>query len=278
MQVQWVGSPNHYEGRLGHQVTHITLHIMAGYLAGTDSTFQDEARQSSATYGVGATGEVHQYVGEEDTPWSDSSYNSNTTTISIEHEGGLPQAPCTRECMDASAELCADIARRHGWDHLWHDGTNGNVWLHREVPGTDHPSCPDLAPNGLDVGYVISKANQLLGDPNWAGPTTQGEDMPVKTDPINWDGQTVTVEYAMQDLLHKLQALGDAKHISDMVWFGQGEGRVEDTPLYALRAILHAIEALADKSDLDLEDIQASVAQGVKQAIESIKTTVEVHS
>lgn len=166
MNVQWVGSPNFYEGRFGHQVTHITLHIMAGYLAGTDSTFQDEARQCSATYGVGATGEIHQYVREEDTPWSDSSYNSNTTTISIEHEGGLPQASCTRECMDASAELCADIARRYGWDRLWHDGTNGNIWLHREIPGTDHASCPDLAPNGLDVGYVIDKANRILaGEP-----------------------------------------------------------------------------------------------------------------
>ena len=64
--------------------------------------------------------------------------------------------------MDASAALCADIARRYGWDHLWHDRLNGNIWLHREVPGTDHTGCPDLAPNGLDVNYVINKANEIL--------------------------------------------------------------------------------------------------------------------
>ena len=37
----------------------------------------------------------------------------------------------------------------------------------------------------------------------------QGEtDMPVKTDPINWDGNNVTVEYALQDLKHRLDSLG----------------------------------------------------------------------
>lgn len=37
----------------------------------------------------------------------------------------------------------------------------------------------------------------------------QGEtDMPVKTDPINWDGDNVTVEYALQDLKHRLDSLG----------------------------------------------------------------------
>lgn len=32
--------------------------------------------------------------------------------------------------------------------------------------------------------------------------------MPVKTDPINWDGNNVTVEYALQDLKHRLDSLG----------------------------------------------------------------------
>lgn len=162
MNVQWVGSPNHYNGRGGYSITHITLHIMVGYLAGTDSMFASPDSQVSAHYGIGGDGTIHQYVAETDGSYSDANYMSNNSTISIEHEGGLPNVACTRECMDASAELCADIARRQGWDHLWHDGLAGNVWLHREIPGTDHASCPDLAPNGLDVGYVINKANQIL--------------------------------------------------------------------------------------------------------------------
>lgn len=159
----WKGSPNHYVGRNGYGVTHITLHIMVGYLAGTDATFANQSSRASAHYGIGATGEIHQYVSELDGSYSDANYASNNSTISIEHEGGMADgAVCTQECIDASARLCADIARKYGWKKLWHDGLKGNVWLHREIPGTDHLSCPDLAPNGLPYKQIIDQANRIL--------------------------------------------------------------------------------------------------------------------
>ncbi|RYN13510.1 N-acetylmuramoyl-L-alanine amidase [Bifidobacterium animalis subsp. animalis] len=177
----WVGTPNYTPGRSGWQVDHITLHIMAGFLAGTDSTFQvtyPPERRASATYGIGADGTIHQYVRETDTPWSDSNSIANASGISIEHEGGIAQARCTRACMDASAELCADIARRYGWKKLWHSACDGNIYLHREIPGTTHTTCPDLAPNGLDVNYIINKANKILAGNNAGG----GEEPEVVTD------------------------------------------------------------------------------------------------
>ena len=160
--IAWIGSPNHYNGRNGYHVDHITLHIMVGRLTGTDSVFQSSGSAASAHYGIGGDGTIHQYVDESNGSWSDANYASNNSTISIEHEGGMEGVPCTQACMDASAALCADIAQRYGWDHLWHDRLNGNIWLHREAPGTDHAGCPDLAPNGLDVNYVINKANEIL--------------------------------------------------------------------------------------------------------------------
>lgn len=160
--IAWIGSPNHYNGRNGYHVDHITLHIMVGRLTGTDSVFQSSGSAASAHYGIDGNGTIHQYVDESNGSWSDANYTSNNSTISIEHEGGMAGIPCTQACMEASAALCADIARRYGWDHLWHDRLNGNIWLHREVPGTDHAGCPDLAPNGLDVNYVINKANEIL--------------------------------------------------------------------------------------------------------------------
>lgn len=163
--ITWIGSPNHYQGRNGYDITHITLHIMVGHLTGTDSVFQHH-NGASAHYGIGADGTIHQYVNENDGSWSDANYTSNNSTISIEHEGGMNGIPCTQACMNASAKLCADIARRHGWTHLYHDGLKGNIWLHREIPGTDHAGCPDRAPNSLDVNYVINKANQLLQGDN----------------------------------------------------------------------------------------------------------------
>ena len=168
--VTWIGSPNHYNGRNGHAISHITLHIMVGTLVGTDSVFQ-RAGGASAHYGIGGNGEIHQYVSESNGSWSDANYASNNSTVSIEHQGGMAGVPCTRACMDASARLCADIAHRQGWKRLWHDGLNGNVWLHREIPGTDHYGCPDNTINSLDVNYVINKANQLLQT------TTDEEDM-----------------------------------------------------------------------------------------------------
>lgn len=182
MNIRWVGSQNFTPGRGGNKIDHITLHIMAGYLAGTDSTFQityPPERRVSATYGIGRDGEVHQYVRESDTPWSDSDALSNMTGISIEHEGGLPQqAPVSDAEIEASAQLCADISRRYGLGRLWHNGVKGNVYLHREIPGSTHTTCPDLAPNGLPFQRVIDRANQLLGTTN----NTNGEEPEVITD------------------------------------------------------------------------------------------------
>lgn len=161
----WKGSPNHYQGRNGYNITHITLHIMVGHLTGTDNTFQHPGG-ASAHYGIGADGTIHQYVSENDGSWSDANYHSNNSTISIEHEGGMVGIPCTQACMDTSAQLCADIAQRQGWTHLWHDGLKGNIWLHREIPGTDHYGCPDNTINSLDVNYIINKANEILGANN----------------------------------------------------------------------------------------------------------------
>lgn len=105
-------------------------------------------------------GETHQYVAETDAAWADGSYTSNCQTISIEHQGGLDFIPCTQACLDASARLCADIARRYGFGKL---ERGRNIFLHRDVPPYAHPACPDLCPNGLNWRYIINKANQING-------------------------------------------------------------------------------------------------------------------
>ena len=159
----WKGSPNHYVGRNGYGVTHITLHIMVGYLAGTDATFASQSSRASAHYGIGATGEIHQYVSELDGSYSDANYESNNSTISIEHEGGMANgAVCTQECIDASARLCADIARRYGWTKLWHDGLKGNVWLHGRSQAQTTLSMPrPRAQRPCHTSRSSSKSNQI---------------------------------------------------------------------------------------------------------------------
>lgn len=274
----WKGSPNHYTGRQGYGVTHITLHIMVGYLAGTDSTFANPSSQSSAHYGVGATGEIHQYVAETDGSYSDANYASNCSTISIEHEGGMADgAVCTQACIDASARLCADIARRYGWKKLWHDGLRGNVWLHREIPGTDHAACPDLAPNGLPFQQVIDKANNLL----------EGKEMALTDEDVTkiWthklpNGACVRdcLSPAIQDIfamhdtgltnggwLHKLPNGRPARDIisdatSDVI-------RMHDALIPQLTAQITALSAAVDAMAKSLGADPDQIAEAVKKAV-----------
>lgn len=276
--IVWKGSPNHYTGRQGFGVTHITLHIMVGYMAGTDSTFANSDSQASAHYGIGSTGEIHQYVSERDGSYSDANYMSNCSTISIEHEGGMADgAVCTQACIDASARLCADIARRYGWKKLWHDGLKGNVWLHREIPGTDHAACPDIAPNGLPYQQVIDKANNLLEGKEMA--LTDEDIMKIWTHKLP-NGSCVRdcLSPAIQDVfamhdkgltggtwLHKLP---NGRYARDVISDATSDViRLHDTMIPQLTAQITALSAAVDAMAKSLGADPDQIAQAVKQAV-----------
>lgn len=284
--VIWKGSPNHYSGRSGYQVTHITLHIMVGYLAGTDSTFANSASQASAHYGIGADGTIHQYVSERDGSYSDANYASNNSCISIEHEGGMAQgAVCTQACIDASARLCADIARRYGWDHLWHDGLKGNVWLHREIPGTDHACCPDLAPNGLPFQQVIDTANAILN-----GKTTNQERKENMAEMLfnntdngkvyYWNILTGCKYIGVSDQLEILKAAGVPMHetSSKGSWMTRAQ-EITDTTLAAINATINAqaaaIETLSKSIGADPDQIAEAVKKAVADKLDSLHITIK---
>lgn len=285
--VKWIGSPNHYNGREGHHVTHITLHIMAGYLAGTDSVFTNPASQASAHYGIGADGTIHQYVSEADGSYSDANYISNNSTISIEHEGGIPQATCTQACIDASARLCADIAQRYGLGRLWHDGTKGNVWLHREISGTDHATCPDLAPNGLPYQQVIDKANAILdGKATTNNNNERNENMAemlfnnIDTGKVYYWNILTGVKYiGVPDQLEILKAAGVPMHetSSKGPWMTRAQ-EITDNTLAGITATVNAqaaaIETLSKSLGVNPDTIAKTVQDAVKAKLDSLKITV----
>lgn len=279
MEIKWIGSPNHYSGRNGYQVTHITLHIMAGFLAGTDATFLNTSSQASAHYGIGSSGTIHQYVNERDGSWSDANYESNNTTISIEHEGGIASAQCTDACVEASAQLCADIARRYGWTRLWHDGTKGNVWLHREIHGTDHATCPDLAPNGLPYQKIIDRANELL----------EGEDMPtakeIAEEVWNFEQNGTKCRDRLQGIDQAVNDLNN--NIGLKVWSflinkTQARDRLQGIDSIQLpqlqmqvAALSSAVKTLAESQGADPDKIAKAVENAVKAKLEALKITVD---
>ncbi len=153
---------NFYAGRSGQKPEAIVIHIMEGTLPGTDSWFANPASQVSSHYGVGKTGEVHQYVEEADTAWHagvvsgsvwpllKQSPNPNFYTIGIEHEGRYfdvwPEAQ-----KKASAELIYNACKR--WniplDRL-------HVIGHYELRSTK-PNCPALNKAIIDELIELAK-------------------------------------------------------------------------------------------------------------------------
>ena len=129
MDVIWKGAAvgNYGIGRFD-PVTHkpviadlIVLHWIVGSLASADKSFNTPGRKASATYGVGQK-EVHQYVDEKNTPYSNGNSNpaknTNPRSISIEHEGGwlLPdgtRAKPTSQVHELSSQLIVDIVKRN---------------------------------------------------------------------------------------------------------------------------------------------------------------------
>lgn len=156
----WVGSPN-FHSQTGIAKKFITLHWMVGNLLGTDRAF-NSGRAASSTYGVEGN-VVHQYVLEKDYPYSDGNTYANQHTISIEHAGGwlLPDGSRfkpTPETHETSAQLCADIARRHGFGKLV---VGVNIFPHNHWVAT---ACP----GSLDIQWIANRANEINGNPDRA--------------------------------------------------------------------------------------------------------------
>jgi N-acetyl-anhydromuramyl-L-alanine amidase AmpD len=121
--IKWIGAANYSKGRQGYRPGAIVIHIMQGSLTATDSWFRAAESKVSAHYGIGRTGEVHQYVAEGDTAyhagrvkdptWSliKPGINPNLYTVGIEHEGMSGEA-WPEALYDTSAALVAEAALR----------------------------------------------------------------------------------------------------------------------------------------------------------------------
>lgn len=171
--VKWIGSPNYFPGRLGHNpnwtaadpATWIVLHTTVSTRDSAASRFTSSAGQASPTYMVDLDGSIYQYVREDDGPWTNGvndGVGSNLDSITIEHVDNKDyNGPRTAELYEASAQLVADISRRRGIP-LVHRRDGGGVIGHNEVasPG-NQTACPD----GLDINRIIARANEILHPP-----------------------------------------------------------------------------------------------------------------
>ena len=121
---------NYTKGRTS-KIQMIAIHHMAGILTAKQcgNIFAKAGRGGSSHYGIGKDGEVGQYVDEQDTAWTNSNWDSNCKSVTIETSncevGGNWKV--SDKVLNKLIELVADIAKRNklgtlvkGKNVVWH--------------------------------------------------------------------------------------------------------------------------------------------------------------
>jgi hypothetical protein len=146
--------PHYSTGRSGAKVNKIVIHHMAGTNYDIVPSIW-QTREASAHYGIGKNGEIRAYVDENNTAWHAGNWNANISSIGIEHcnSTGSPNWGINQATIDASAKLCADIAKRYGLGKLV---VNKNIFPHSYFSST---ACPGVLLGKLQ--YIADKANAI---------------------------------------------------------------------------------------------------------------------
>lgn len=158
--------PSFTKGRSGAKVNKIVIH----HVAGTNFDIMPSVwntRQASAHYGIGVNGVIRAYVAENNTAWHAGNWEANISSIGIEHtnSGGAPAWPVAQATIDASARLCADIAKRHGLGQLV---PIKNLFPHSHFSAT---ACPGVLKDKLQE--IANKANAINNGTNQPAPPPQ---------------------------------------------------------------------------------------------------------
>lgn len=145
--IKWIGAhPNNFmAGRQGRGITAIVFHHIVGPLSSADATFQNPNRIASATFGVGSS-EIHQYVSLNDTSYANGNWESNLSSVTIEHEGDWRFGYRNDAVIENSARLVAWLRTLY---------PNAVPRRHRDISSTQ--CCGDLP-----VEEIWNRATELM--------------------------------------------------------------------------------------------------------------------
>lgn len=147
---------NYTKGRSGRNIEAITIHHMAGRLTAKQCgrIFQAKGRYGSSHYGVGYDGSIANYVDEEDTAWTNSNWDSNCKSITIEISDNDNSWYVNDITLNAVIKLVADIAKRRGLGTLI---PGKNLTWHSMFTNT---TCPgDYLRSKMQ--YIAEEANKI---------------------------------------------------------------------------------------------------------------------
>ncbi len=107
---------NYTQGRSGRKIEAITIHHMAGKLTARQcgSIFQTVGRNGSSHYGIGYEGEIACYVEEENTAWTNSNWDSNCKSVTIETANNINGGnwSVSDKSLNSLIKLVADIGKK----------------------------------------------------------------------------------------------------------------------------------------------------------------------
>jgi N-acetyl-anhydromuramyl-L-alanine amidase AmpD len=92
------------------------VHIMVGYMAGTDTVFRNPHSEASSHFGVSRGGAVWQWVDTDDIAWH--AFAANEYSIGVEH-AGFPTERLTDAQINATGALYAWAHKHYPAIDLW---------------------------------------------------------------------------------------------------------------------------------------------------------------
>ena len=151
-------SGNYTKGRSGRKIEMITIHHMAGVLSAEQcgKIFQKVGRNGSSHYGIGNDGRIGQYVDESNTAWTNSNWDSNCKSVTIETSNSSTGGDWKvgDKALNSLIKLVADIGKRNKLGTLV---KGKNVTWHRMYTNT---TCPgDYLLSKMD--YIVEEANRI---------------------------------------------------------------------------------------------------------------------
>lgn len=164
-------SGNYTAGRSGKRIEAITIHHMAGNLSAEQCgyIFQKVGRNGSSHYGIGSDGRIGQYVDESNTAWTNSNWDSNCKSVTIETSnceiGG--NWAVSDAALNSLIRLVADIAKRNNLGTLV---LRKNLTWHSLFANT---SCPGPYLKSK-LQYICDEANRI---------NASGQPIPTPTEP-----------------------------------------------------------------------------------------------
>lgn len=196
-------------GREGCKIEAITIHHMAGQASAADCgrIFATPGRCGSSHYGIGVNGEIACYVDEDNTAWTNSNWDSNCKSVTIETSncevGG--NWAVSNASLNSLIQLVADIARRNNLGTLV---KGQNLTWHSMFAAT---SCP--GPYLLSkIDYIIEEANKIN-----AKYSIQYEEITKKSIILNKDANLWNFNYTDWNNAQPIKAYTKGEKIDNIV-------------------------------------------------------------